>query len=230
MTSQSTRQLTNGSDMQQLLEGLHRKSYNDKEDVEKVARNIKNLKRRHEKASIVTIDSLKHFQEILVYHEKAYACAREAYFKKYGDQIKYFDELESINTGKEFTEKVADCDKFRWTGEEGMSSSSNTDSADDVNKIKSFFASWNVDIKKTHVFPEFKSVWMNTGFCPIIGNDNPCTGSKVVQAEVNYAIQPPQYCVLRGKETEEEIALLTGGSEQELDDGEEENDFENTTD
>ena len=70
----------------------------------------------------------------------------------------------------------------------------------------------------------------DTGFCPIIGNYNPCTGSNVVQAEVNYAIRPPQYCVLRGKETEEEIALLTGGSEQELEEEEDENDFEITSD
>jgi hypothetical protein len=62
---------------------------------------------------------------------------------------------------------------------------------------------------KTKTFHAFKSVWANMGYCPDMGQHNPCTGTAVVFDDVTPALSEPAFCIARGKETPVDIVLLT---------------------
>ena len=49
-----------------------------------------------------------------------------------------------------------------------------------------------------------------------MGQHNPCTGTPVVSNDVTFALSKPSFCIARGKETAEEIVLLTEGDQEEL--------------
>ena len=150
---------------------IARKSYNDREDPVKVTTAMKRIKKQHDKVSEKSKNSLSEFQKVLRYHTNAYFCARQQHENNVN--IVYERELESLVDGKPYV--VTICDSFRWTQELGI---------DDMGTLKTFFGSWNIDITKTHKFIKFKSVWANTGYCPDMGQLNPCTGQNVTTNEV----------------------------------------------
>ena len=195
-----------------LFDALHRKSYNDREDPAKVTKAMHRIKKQHEKVSIKSKSSLSEFKKVLNYHNNAYFCARQQHEKI--DYYVYERELESLVDGKPYV--VTDCASFSWTGEVG---------ANDIGTLKTFFASWNIDILNTKKFMKFKSVWANTGYCPEMGQINPCTGKDVHTNEIMYAISEPKLCIARGKESADEVALLREGDEQEVDTEGEDEDF-----
>lgn len=117
----------------------------------------------------------------------------------------YERELESLVDGKPYV--VTICDSFRWTQELGI---------DDMGTLKTFFGSWNIDITNTHKFIKFKSVWANTGYCPEMGQLNPCTEHNVNTNDVLFSKSSPSFCIARGTESPEEVSLLREGNEEEV--------------
>jgi hypothetical protein len=200
--------------MVQLFDALHRKSYNDREDSVKVTKAMNIIKNHHQKVSEKSKESLSEFKKVLSYHNNAYFCARQQH-ESNTNHI-YERELESLVNGKPYVVTTSICESFRWTGEIGI---------DDIGTLKTFFSSWNIDILKTHKFVRFKSVWANTGYCPEMGQLNPCTGKNVTTNELLYAQSDPQFCIPRGKESPEEVALLREGDEEDADTEGEEGDF-----
>ena len=123
----------------------------------------------------------------------------------------YERELESLisgkpNVGPKSDDKVQ-CKDFRWTEQDFT----------DVNLIKTFFASWNMDISKTTIIQPslFYSVWMNTGYCPQVDVYNPCTGKNSSLMDVFNGERNAKLCIARGHEKEEDILILVTGSEEE---------------
>ncbi len=212
--SQSTRKLVNSTDMVLLFDALHRKSYNDREDLVKVTKAISRIKKQHEKVSAKSKSSLAEFKNVVNYHNNAYFCARQQHEKN--NNIVYERELESIVDGKPYVVAQSICDSFRWTKEVGI---------DDMGTLKNFFSSWNIDIMKTKKFIKFKSVWANTGYCPEMNQNNPCTGNNATTNDVTFAMSEPTFCIARGKESSEEVALLREGVEEEIETEGEDSDF-----
>lgn len=200
---QTSKQVTNGSDMKQLFQNIHRRSFNDREDPDKVECVRTRIKKSHLKTGVTSLKKLQEFQDVLKYHEQAYFCSRN---ESTNDSV-YERELESLRTGQpNLGPKSGACAEFRWTEQSFI----------DVQTLKHFFASWNFNIEKStkRHHPSFYSVWMNTGYCPQVKIYNPCTGKNSTTMEVFYGEEIAQLCIPRGEEKEDDLLILTGSEEE----------------
>ena len=189
--------------MKQLFQNIHRRSFNDREDPDKVECVRTRIKKSHLKTGVTSLKKLQEFQQVLRYHDQAYYCSR----KESANNIVYERELESLSTGQpNLGPSSGACAEFRWT-EQAFSN---------VKDLKQFFASWNINIEKTTStrHPLFHSVWMNTGYCPQVNSYNPCTGKNSTVMEVIYGKEIAKLCIPRGEEKEDDLLILTGSEEE----------------